>query len=206
MQPGNPCNHETKQPCNQSTMKPSNQATIQPCNHATMQPSNQATKQPCNHATKQPYHNMRYQTDLVTESDERWLRSWKVSILDIFWRLIMLIMQNWDFSGTWILLQMLLPILYLHNMRYQTNSMTQIEEKWLRSRKVSILDIFWRVIMLIMQKWDFSGTLDLLQMPLPIIYLHNMRYWIDPRTQFRINWLRSRKNSKKLDFGLKKCQ
>ena len=78
--------------------------------------------------------------------------------------------------------------------------------KWLRSRKVSILDIFWSLIMLIMQKWDFSGTLDLLQMPLPIIYLHNMRYWIDPRTQFRINWLRSRKNSKKLDFGLKKCQ
>ena len=36
--------------------------------------------------------------------------------MDIFWRLIMLIMQKWDFSGTWGLLQMLLPILYLHDM------------------------------------------------------------------------------------------
>ena len=43
-------------------------------------------------------------------------------------------------------------------MRYQTDPMTQIEEKWLKSRKVSILDIFWRLIMLIMQKLDFSGV------------------------------------------------
>ena len=62
-------------------MQPDNHATrqpMQPWNQATIQPYNQATKQPSNHATKQPYHNMRNQTDLVTESDERWLRSWSL--------------------------------------------------------------------------------------------------------------------------------
>ena len=133
-------------------------------------------------------HNMRYQTDPMTQIEEKWLRSLIVSILDIFWQLIMLIMQNWDFSGTWILLQMLLPILYLHNMWYQTDSMSQIEKKWLRSRKVSILDIFWRLIMLIMQNWDFSGTWILLQMLLPILYLHNI---CDIRP---IRWLKLKKS------------
>ena len=45
-------------------------------------------------------------------------------------------LQKWDFSGTLDLLQMLLPILYLHNMRYRTDSMSQTREKWLRSQKV----------------------------------------------------------------------
>ena len=127
---------------------------------------------------------MWYQTDSMSQIEKKWLRSRKVSILDIFWHLIMLIMQNWDFYGTWILLQMLLPILYLHNMRYQTDPMTQIEEKWLRSRKVSILDIFWRLIMLIMQNWDFSGSWGLLQMLINTLYLLNMRYGTDAMTQF----------------------
>ena len=94
-----PDNHATRQP-----MQPWNQATIQPYNQATKQPSNQATMQPSNHI-------IICEIRLIW-----WLKVTKggleveVSILDIFWRLIMLIMQNWDFSGTWILLQMLLPI------------------------------------------------------------------------------------------------
>ena len=56
----------------------------------------------------------------------------------------MLIMQNWDISGTWIILQMLLHNLYFHNMRYQTDPMTQTRERWLRSWKISISDLFWK--------------------------------------------------------------
>ena len=87
-------------------------------------------------------------------------------------------------------LHLLSVALYFHYMRYQTDPMTKNREKWLRSRKVSILDIFWR---LIMQKWDFSGTWDLLQMLLSTLYFHYVRYRTDPRTQFRENWLRSQK-------------
>ena len=61
----------------------------------------------------------------------------------------MLIMQKWDIFSTWNILQMLFNRFYYHNMRYKTDPMTQIEEKYLKSRKV-ILDIF----CLIMQKWD----------------------------------------------------
>ena len=43
------------------------------------------------------------------------------------------------FSGTWDLLQMLLSILYLHNMRYRTDPITQNRKKWFRSQKKSIL-------------------------------------------------------------------
>ena len=82
-------------------------------------------------------------------------------------------------------------------MRYQTDSMTQSEEKCLRSRKVSILDIFWHLIMLIMQKWDFSGTWDILQMLLNTLYFHYMRYRTDRKTRFWENWLRSQKTKKK---------
>ena len=78
----------------------------------------------------------------MKQTREKWRRSRKVSILDIFWRLIMLIMQKWDFSGTLNLLQMLVPILYLHNMRYRTDPVTQTRKKWHRIRKVSIFDFF----------------------------------------------------------------
>ena len=78
-----------------------------------------------------------------TELSKLWsietLKFWNIGP---FWRLIMLIMQKWDFSGTLNLLQMLLPILYLHNMRYRTDPVTQTRKKWRRIRKVSIFDFF----------------------------------------------------------------
>ena len=123
---------------------------------------------------------MRYQTDPMTQIEEKWLKSRKVSILDIFWRLIMLIMQNWDFSGTWGLLQMLLPILYLHNMRYRTDPMSQSLENGPKLRFWANFDI----IMLIMRKWDFSRACVFLQMLINTLYLLNMRYGTDPMTQF----------------------
>ena len=91
----------------------------------------------------------------------------------------MLIVQKWDFTGTWDLLQIFLKTLYFHYMRYRTDPITQIDKSGLEVKK----SIFWRLIMLIMQNWDFTGTLDLLQMLLPILYLHNMRYRTDPMTQ-----------------------
>ena len=94
---------------------------------------------------------MRYQTDPMTQIEEKWLKSRKVSILDIFWRLIMLIMQNWDFSGSWGLLQMLINTLYLLNMRYGTDAMTQFWAKCEKPRFWANFDI----IMLIMRKRDF---------------------------------------------------
>ena len=122
---------------------------------------------------------MWYQTNPMTQIEEKCLRSRKVSILDIFWRLIMLIMQIWDFSGTWILLQMLLPILYLHNMRHRTNPMTQTRENGRKPRFWANFDI----IMLIMRKRDFSRACGFLQMLINTLYLLNMRYWTDPMSQ-----------------------
>ena len=46
--------------------------------------------------------------------------------------------------------------------------------------------------MLIMQKWDFSGTSDLLKMLLNTLYFHYMRYRTDTMTQTWEKWLRSR--------------
>ena len=123
---------------------------------------------------------MRYQTDPMTQIEEKWLRSRKVSILDIFWRLIMLIMQNWDFSGTWGLLQMLLPILYLNNMWYRTDPMCQSLENRPKLRFWANFDI----IMLIMRERDFSRACGFLQMLINTLYLLNMRYGTDPMTQF----------------------
>ena len=88
-------------------------------------------------------------------------------------------MQNWDFSGTWGLLQMLLPILYLHNMRYWTDPMSQSLENGQKLRFWANFDI----IMLIMRERDFSRTCVFLQM-LINTYLLNMRYRTDPMTQF----------------------
>ena len=132
------------------------------------------------------YHNMRYQTDPMTQIEEKWLRSRKVSILDIFWRLIMLIMQNWDFSGTRGLLQMLLPILYLHNMRYRTDPMSQSLENGPKLRFWANFDI----ITLIMRERDFSRACGFLQMLINTSYLLNMRYGTDPMTQF---WAKCKK-------------
>ena len=84
--------------------------------------------------------------ELKFRNFEVW-KLWSIETL-MFWnigpflRLIMLIMQKWDFSGTLNLLQMLLPILYLHNMRYRTDPVTQTRKKWRRIRKVSIFDFF----------------------------------------------------------------
>ena len=123
---------------------------------------------------------MRYQTDPITQIEEKWLKSRKVSVLGIFWCLIMLIMQNWDFSGTWGLLQMLLPILYLHNMRYRTDPMSQSLENGPKLRFWANFDI----IMLIMRERDFSRACGFLQMLINTLYLLNMRYGTDPMTQF----------------------
>ena len=84
--------------------------------------------------------------ELKFRNFEVW-KLWSIETL-MFWnigpflRLIMLIMQKWDFSGTLNLLQMLLPILYLHNLRYRTDPVTQTRKKWHRIRKVSIFDFF----------------------------------------------------------------
>ena len=63
-------------------------------------------------------------------------------------------------------------------MRYQTEPMTQIEEKWLRSLKVPILDIFWCLIMLIMQNWyslDSSETAIRFQYQIWIMYRWDLK-------------------------------
>ena len=136
-------------------------------------------------------HNMRYRTDPTTQFRENWLRSQKTR----FWQRKCKKKHFFNFLKKYFwtcgLLQMLLNTLYFHYMRYRTDPMTQTREKWLRSQKVSFSDIFWRLIMLIMQKWDFSGTWGLLEMLLNNLYFHYMRYRTDPRTQFREKWPKS---------------
>ena len=100
------------------------------------------------------YQNMQYQTDAMTQIEEKWLKSPKVLILDIFWRLIMLIMlimRERDFSRACGFLQMLINTLYLLNMRYGTDPMTQFWAKCEKPRFWANFDI----IMLIMRKQDF---------------------------------------------------
>ena len=92
----------------------------------------------------------------------------------------MLIMQNRDFSGTWGILQMLLPITYLYNMRYRTDPMSQSLENGPKRRFWANFDI----IMLIMRERDFSRACVFLQMLINTLYLLNRRYGTDPMTQF----------------------
>ena len=99
----------------------------------------------------------------------------------------MLIMRKWDIFRTWNIFQKLLNSFCYHNMRYQTDSMTQIREKWLRNLRS--LD-FGRILTSNYANYEkirFFRTWVLLQMLLPILYLHNMRYRTDPMTQTREN-------------------